>query len=107
MKRLIEFPMDDGSSVVVEVDEPEPEGGVTRAARFGEIAARAGQTFETALERLKPPTTAIIAKLRSLNDPPDEMEVEFGLKMTAEAGAVIAATGIEANYKVTLKWKRE
>ncbi len=31
----------------------------------------------------------------------------FGLKMNAEAGAVIASGGVEANYKVTLTWKRE
>lgn len=105
MKRLIEFPLEDGGSIVVEVDEPEPEGGVVRAARPGEIAAKAGQTFEAALERIKPAAGAIIAKLRSLSDPPDELEIEFGLKMSAEAGAVVAAAGAEANYKVTLTWK--
>jgi len=54
MKRLIEFPLQDGGSIVVEVDEPASEGGVTRAARPGEIAARASQTFEAALERIQP-----------------------------------------------------
>ena len=33
--------------------------------------------------------------------------MEFGLKMNAEAGAVVAAAGAEANHKVTLTWKRE
>ena len=46
MKRLIEFPLEEGGSIVVEVDEPAPEGGVVRAARPGEVAAKAGQTFE-------------------------------------------------------------
>jgi len=27
--------------------------------------------------------------------------------MNAEAGAVVAAAGVEANYKVTLTWRRE
>ncbi len=107
MKRLIEFPLEDGNSITVEVDELEPEGGVVRAARPGEIAAKAGQTFEAALDRIRPAASIIITKLRALSDPPDEMTVEFGLKMNAEAGAVIAAAGAEANYKVTLKWKRE
>jgi len=107
MKRLIEFPLDGGGSIVVEVDEPMPDSGVVRAARPGEIAAKAAQTFEDALESIKPAASAIVAKLRNLSDPPDEMEVEFGLKMTAAAGAVVAAAGAEANYKVTLKWQRE
>ena len=107
MKHLIEFPLEDGGSIVVEVDEPAPEGGVVRAARPGEIAATAGQTFEAALERIKPAAGTIIAKLRGLSDAPDEVLVEFGLKLSAEAGVFVAAAGVEANYKVTLKWKRE
>ena len=105
MKCLIEFPLEDGSSIVVEVDEP--ESGVVRAARPGEIAVRASQTFESALEHVKPAAGAIIAKLRGLSDPPDEMTVTFGLKLTAQAGAVVAAAGVEANYMVTLRWQRE
>ena len=108
MKRLIEFPLEDGGSIVVEVDEPAPEGGVVRAARPGEVAAKAGQTFEAALERIKPMAGTIIAKLRGLSDPPDEAVVEFGLKMSGQAGSVVVASvGAEAHYKVTLTWRRE
>lgn len=107
MKRLIEFPLEDGGSILVQVDEPVPEGAVVKAARPGEIAAKAAQTFESALEKLKPAATAIISKLRGLADPPDEIEVEFGLTLNAEAGAFVAAAGAEANYTVTLTWKRE
>ena len=108
MKRLIEFPLEEGGSIVVEVDEPVPEGGVVRAARPGEIAAKAGQTFEAALERIKPLAGTIIAKLRGLHDPPDEAVVEFGLKMSGQAGSVVVASvGAEAHYKVTLTWRRE
>ena len=105
VKRLIEFPLDDGTSVVVEVDEPEAEGGVVKAARPGEVAERATQTFEAALEKIRPAAAAIIAKLRDLGDPPDEIGVEFGIKLTAKAGAVLASAGVEANYQVTLTWK--
>ena len=107
MKRLIEFPLEDGGSIVVEVDEPEPPSGVVRAARPGEVVENARQSFEAAMERIRPVAGTLIAKLRGLHDPPDEVEVEFGLKMNAEAGAVLAAAGAEANYKVTLTWKRE
>ncbi|MCS7178813.1 MAG: CU044_2847 family protein [Anaerolineae bacterium] len=55
---------------------------------------------------MRPLAEAVICKLRALADPPDEVEVEFGLKLNAEAGAVLAAAGTEAHYKVTLTWKR-
>ncbi len=106
MKRLVEFPLEAGGSILVEVDEPEPEGGVVRVARPGEVAETARQTFEAALEKIRPAASAIITKLRGLSDPPDEMEVEFGLKLSAAAGVVVASASVDANYTVTLKWKR-
>ncbi len=105
MKQLVEFPLADGGSILVEVDAPEG-GRLVPASRGGETVAKAQQTFEAALDKVRPAASAIIAKLRALHDPPDEIEVEFGLKMSAEAGAFIAAAGVEANYKVTLTWKR-
>jgi hypothetical protein len=107
VKRLIEFPLEGDGTILVEVDEPEPKGGVVQAGRPGEIAVRASQTFEAALERVRPVAAAIIAKLRCLGDPPDEVGVEFGLKLSAEAGAFIASAGTEANFKVKLTWERE
>lgn len=100
----IEFPLEDGSSLWVEVNEAETPG-LAPAAR-GDLPTRAAKTFEAAMERVRPAAQAIIQKLRSLHDAPDEITVEFGLKLSAEAGAVIAASGVDANYKVTLKWKK-
>ena len=107
MKQLIEFPLEDGGSILVQVDEPAPEGVVVRASRAGDVVKKASQTFESALDKIKPAAGAIIAKLRGLHDPPDEIEVEFGLTLSAEAGAFVAAAGAEANYTVKLTWKRE
>src|SRR3990170_7169368 len=106
MKRLIEFPLQDGGSVIVEVDEPVPEG-VVKAVRPGEVVAKAKETLEDALDKIQPAAHAIITKLRELPDAPDEIGVEFGIKLSAEAGAFIASAGVEANYKVTLKWAKQ
>jgi len=106
MKRLIEFPAEDGSIILMEVDEPEGEGMV-RVTRPGEIAERANQTFESALERIKPAAAAIIGKLSDLRVPPDQVGLEFGIKFGAKAGAFFASADTEANFRVTLTWKRE
>jgi len=40
----------------------------------------------------------------------DEVEVKFGLKATGEVGNnmfAIGKAGMEANYEVTLKWKKD
>jgi hypothetical protein len=106
MKRLIEFPLEDGTSIIVEVDEPET-GGVVRASRGSDTIAKAQKTFEEAMDKVKPAASTIIAKIRSLSDAPDEVEVQFGLKLSADAGAFVASASLEANYTVTLKWKKD
>lgn len=107
MKRLIEFPLEGGGTILVEVEQPEVEGGLVPAAKPGQLVKKTANTFEEALERIKPAASVVIRKLRGLSDPPDEIGVEFGLKLSAEAGAFVASAAAEANYKVTLNWKRD
>lgn len=106
MGRLIEFPLEDGGHILVEVETVISGQGISPASRPSEIIEKANKSFEAAIATVKPIATAIIGKIRELQDPPDETEVEFGLKLSAEAGAVLASAGVEANYKVTLTWKR-
>lgn len=123
MKKLIEFPLEDGTTILVESDSggefdgnvlkathsygDEFEGGVMRVSRSQETIEKASQTFEQALERVKPAAGAIIQKLRSLHDAPNEVEVSFGLRLNAEAGAFVASAGVDANYTVTLRWWKD
>ena len=106
MKRLVEFPLGEGGSVFVEVDEPEGVGTV-RAARPGELAEKAQVTFEEALQRIRPAAEAILGKLRDLDEPPDQVAIEYGLKLNAQAGAIVASASADAHYKVTLSWRRK
>lgn len=106
MKRLVEFPLEDGASMLVEVEEPE-QGGVVKASRSDGVIDKAHQTLEKSLEKVKPAAQVVIQKLRELHEVPDEIQVSFGLKLSAEAGAVLTSGGIEANYTVTLKWVKE
>ncbi len=52
MKRLVEFPMEDGSTILVEVDERGIGGGALRSGRAGEMIIAAGETID-GLERNK------------------------------------------------------
>jgi DNA-directed RNA polymerase specialized sigma24 family protein len=107
MKHLVEFKLEDGSTIIVEVDELET-GGTTRASRRpGEIAEEARETFEQALSKIRPATEKVITTLHGLAHKPDEIEMEFGFNMSAVAGVVIASASASANYKVTLRWKSE
>lgn len=112
MAQYIQFQTDDGSTILVEVEEAESyQAGVVKAGLRGavqEAVTQAQTTFEDGLEVVRRNAAAFIKKVRSLSDPPDEVEVTFGLKATGELGNfAVARAGAEANYTVTLKWKRE
>ncbi|MFL6137920.1 MAG: CU044_2847 family protein [Frankiaceae bacterium] len=106
MKRLIEFSMDErsGSTIVIETDEPEAPG-ITRAARPGEVAERARETFEQAVARVAPAAEAVVQQLRSSVSTPDEITVGFGISFSAAAGAFIAKAGLESTFNVTVSWR--
>ena len=106
MKRLVEFPLEDGTSLLVEVEETEEEG-LRRVSRHEPgVIERAQQTLEKSLDRVRPVAQSILEKLRGVHDSPDEIEVEFGINLSAAAGIVLAS-GVNANYTVKLKWARE
>jgi len=107
MNKLIEFPFEDGNKIMVEVAELGILGKTERVSRTSKKAIEtANQSFESALDNVKPTANALIAKLRDLIEEPDEVSIEFGLKFTAESGIVLAAAGVEANFKVALKWQK-
>lgn len=102
MKHLVEFPLEEGGNIIVEVDEPEQEGTV-RAGR-GDTIVKAKETLEEAFNHVLPATKGIVEKLRSLGNKPDEIEISFGVKLSTTAGAVIASASAEANFEVTVRW---
>ena len=106
MKRLVKFRLqENGNAILVEVDVPEEPGMVPAASRG--LKEKAQTTFEEALSKVRPAAETVLHQLRKIHQSLDEIQVKFGLKLSAEAGAFIAAAGMEANYKITLTWKRD
>ena len=105
MKRYVSFPLEGGGEVVVEVEEPQSEYGAVAVSRPDKVAEKAAITFEQAVEQVRPAITAVVEKLRTLQ--PDEVNVEFGLKLSTAAGAFLASAAGEAHFKVSVTWKKE
>ena len=70
------------------------------------VTEQAQQTFEQAVARVQPAAQALVSRLRAVADAPEEIGVEFGLQLSAEAGAFVAAASSTANFKITLTWRR-
>jgi hypothetical protein len=108
MPNYIQFETEDGAAILVEVAAEElEEPGVVPAGATEKAIAKAQATFEQGLELVRHNANAFIRKLKDLSDPPNEVEMSFGLKATGEVGNfAVAKAGAEANYTVKLTWKR-
>lgn len=104
MIELVRFPFEGEGSVVVET---ESGPGVARAARGKDVPKNARVTFEAALAEVKRAASAALDQFQSLPRPPDEVEIKFGVRMDAEAGAVIAKTGVHGQFEVSVTWRRQ
>lgn len=102
MGTVVEMPLEDGSTVLVEVAEDEQR--LQRVGRAGSVVRDTAETLEEALRRVKPAVTTVLHQISDLATPPDTVKIEFGVKLTAEAGVVIAKAATEANFKLSLEW---
>jgi hypothetical protein len=105
VSRVVEVPLADGGSILVEVDEP-MDGPVVRGRGAAGPLPSLAEPLEQVLAGLGPTTRALLSQVRSLTDSPHEIEVEFAVKLTADARIVIARAGGEANFRIALKWAR-
>ena len=108
MKHLVEFPLSDdsGTTVLVEVDEPETEG-TTPVGLFGDKIERSKKGIEDSLNKVWPSIEQITNKLREMANEPDEFEIGFGIKLNTKVGAFLASAGTEANFNVRVMWSSE
>jgi hypothetical protein len=98
---LAEFPLEDGSSVFVEVT---PTAGETRVAR-GDAITKARVTFEEAVGQVRNAAVAALDQFRQMASQPDQVEISFGVKLTTDVGAVLAKAGVEGQLAVKLTWR--
>jgi hypothetical protein len=111
MPKFVEFPLEGGGSIIIETVE-EKKAGTSGFVKGGEAAAeqadQARQSFDASVENVRRSADLLAGKLRGLSQPPDEMELYFSLKATGELGnLVVAKSGGESNFNITLKWRRE
>jgi hypothetical protein len=104
VKKLIRFKGEGDADVLVEVDEDVE--GMGQVGREDHVAELTQATFEKALAGIRPITDRVMATLRDLNHP-EEFSISFGIKLSAEAGVIVASASAEANISVSLKWKNK
>ncbi|MFC4030043.1 CU044_2847 family protein [Streptomyces polygonati] len=104
VRMLLDAPdRDDAAFVLVEVDSS--TSGIQRASRPGDVAATAVRSLGESFDQVRAAAEAALSRLTSLSVRPRTVELELGVKFSAEAGAVIARTAAEGNVVLRLTWE--
>jgi Trypsin-co-occurring domain 1 len=89
--------------VLVEVAEVNV--GTEHIARNQVGVLQAEKRLDEAIHAARPAIRALLETLRELAS--EEHVVEFGIKLNAEAGVVVARTAAEGHFIVRITWRRD
>lgn len=101
-----EFTIDAGEPVLVQFEQR----GLQPVSRDDHLLVeKSQQALESAMSTIRTMGKRIVATIKKIDktDRPAEVEVEFGLVLEAEAGALIAKAKTQAAFTVKLKWVAE
>ncbi|MGY3676483.1 CU044_2847 family protein [Streptomyces sp. TE33382] len=101
MQGMVRVPLEGGGSILFEgVQELE---GPVKAGRVGDALQDVPGTLRESLAPVRETARTVLEELRQAG--PEEVEVEFGVNVSAKAGAVIAKGDVAVHLKVRLTWK--
>lgn len=100
---VYEFTGPDNTSFGIEISEPKIHQGFTPICRS---SGNAPISYQEAIDKVKPAADYLLSTIKNLDAAPQEVEVNFGIKLSTKAGAVIASAAAEGNFSIKLTWKR-
>ncbi|MFC3998616.1 CU044_2847 family protein [Nocardiopsis sediminis] len=104
MAEIIRFTSDEGASVLVEAAGSSP--GMQEVSGR-DIIRSADEKFEAILGKVRELSRLIGRELGDLAAGPEEITVEMGISVNAEADVFIARAAAESALAVTMTWRRE
>ena len=109
MRYLVEVPVAGsvgGPPVTVGVEIEQTADGLVKVSRPGQVVARATHSLGEMLAGIRPVAESFIDGLSGMAEAPEEIALEFGMSLSADANLVVAATAAAATFKVSLTWRR-
>jgi hypothetical protein len=104
MVKLIQFETEEGF-VYVEVGSETRTGGQTLAADTGPVSV-ATKSLQAALAPVTSTIKTVVDSIGKSELAPHELEVEFGVKFSADAGVIISKISGEASISIKASWKK-
>jgi hypothetical protein len=95
------IPIEGGGVILVEVP-PSQGGGPVKAGRVGDAIRDLPTTLQDSLRPVRDAARVVLEQLREAR--PTAVEVEFGVDLATEAGAVITKTAVASHLTIRLTW---
>ena len=100
------FAFDEDTPVVVDFEPAHGAYDVTNLSPE-QVAQRSAEALDDAMGTIHHMARRVIATIDALPHRPTQAQVQFGIKLTAAAGALLTKVGAEATINVTLTLERE
>lgn len=105
-QEILSFEDADGT-ISVELIDPAQKSTTYRGGAGSPNITKATKSFDKALDSVRAIANKAKNTFKDIADSPDEISLEMGIKITAEAGAVLAAVGGEVHFKIEIKWTKD
>lgn len=107
MRYLVELPVGAAGAPpqTVSVEIEQVADGLVDVAQPGKVVARATRSLGEMLAGIRPVAESFVDEFARMANVPDEIGLEYGLSLSADANLVVATTAAQANFKVTLTWR--
>ena len=99
MTEVLRYEVGSGTVLVEAADD---SYGVDRPARNEQGILDTGRRLEDALASVRPAARAALEAMAELT--PEQIEIEFGVKLAGDAGAVIAKSSSDAHFVLRMSW---
>lgn len=99
------FQLDEDAPILVEFT-PQSQTENTATLMRTDLEERSAEAIHHAMNTLRNMAQQVVETLNTLDNQPDQVEVEFGLKLNWEGQAAIAHTSERANFKVKMTWSQ-
>jgi hypothetical protein len=106
VEQSLQVPLSDGQIMHVEVSSRDDWDTIGPVSRGADGVAVLPERLSEGLDRIRSFADEVLTRLRSGTRPPDSVQVEFGVKLSAKTGVIVAESNGEAHLAVTLQWQR-
>ena len=110
MTHYIETHAKDGSVIRIEVEDTSKAGvGFSRQSAQATNVSNDGakDAYNQTLKTIQICANGVVDTIQNLEALPSAASIDFAIKIDAEAGALIAKSRDEGQFKVSLSWKQE